>query len=241
VVVAVTNRKGGSGKSSIAVNVAACWATGMRTLLIDLDPQADASAWLGVEDSGEGLADTLVGRAPLADAIHETESGVDLAPAGEALGYVSEGVQRDALVRALASVRDRGYQVVVLDCAPGLDRLAVAAWQAVSDTGGLALVPVDGPKAFRAVARLQHAWEDLGLDATRMRVVVTRHDGRRVLDRELERQARARYGDAVARTVVRESVAVAESAAWRTPLVLRAPGHFVTADVRRLAREVYGG
>jgi chromosome partitioning protein len=234
---AITNRKGGSGKTALATNIAACYAQGMRTLLIDLDPQADASALLGIEDSGEALANALTGRGSLEVAIRETASGVDVAPAGEALGHISEAVRADALRRALESIGQKGYHAVVIDCAPGLDRLAVTAWHAAS----LALVPVDGPEGLRAVGRLRHAWDDLHLDTSRMRLVLTCHDGRRVLDREIARQAEAAYGGAVAETRIRESVIVGESAAWRVPLVLYAPTHWVTDDMRRLAREVNCG
>lgn len=233
-IIAVTNRKGGTGKTSIATNLAACYAQAMRTLLIDLDSQADASALMGVEDSGEALSDALVGRGSIEAAIRESSSGVDIVPAGETLGHISEAAKADSLRRALASIGPRGYGAVVIDCAPGLDRLSVAAWQAAS----LALVPVDGPEGLRAVARLRHAWNDLRLDPTRIRLVHTRYDSRRVLDRELARQAAA-YGDAVLETRIRESIIVRESAAWRVPLVLHAPTHWVADDMRRLAREVY--
>lgn len=236
---ATTNRKGGSSKTTLAVNLAAAWAQGQRTLLLDLDEQGDASAWLGVEDTGEALADALAGRTGLDTAIRATEAGVDVAPAGEALGYVADGLRPDAVRRALDSVRDRGYRVVVLDCPPSLSRVVLAAWQAAPEVR--ALVPVDGPTALRAVGRLRHAWEDAGLDPARMRIVLTRHDGRRVLDRELARQAVALHGDAVLESRIRESVIVGESAGWRRPLLLHAPTHPVTEDLRRVAREVAHG
>jgi chromosome partitioning protein len=234
-IIAVTNRKGGSGKTAIAANLAVCYAQAMKTLLIDLDIQADASALLGIEDSGEALSSALIGRGSLETAIRESSSGVDVAPAGEALGHISEAAHADSLRRALASINSRGYRAVVIDCAPGLDPLSVAAWRAAS----LALVPVDGPEGFRAVARLRHAWDDLRLDSTRMRLVHTCHDSRRILDRELVRQAEATYAGAVMETRIRESIVVRESAAWRVPLVLYSPTHWVADDMRRLAREVY--
>lgn len=235
----MTNRKGGSGKSTVGVNLAAAWAQGQRTLLLDLDEQGDASSWLGVEDTGEALADALVGRTGLETAIHATESGVDVAPAGEALGYVADTLRPDAVRRAIESVPHRGYRVIVIDCPPNLNSIVVAAWQASSHVR--ALVPVDGPKALRAVQRLRHAWEDAGLDPRHMRILLTRHDGRRVLDRELARQAVALHGDSVLETRIRESVIVGESAGWRRPLILHAPTHPVTEDIRRVAREVAHG
>lgn len=238
-VVIGTNRAGGSGKTSVAVNLAALWGQGQKTLVIDLDEQGDASSWLGVEDTGEALADALTGRTGLAGAIHTTACGVDLAPAGEALSYVADRVQLDGVRNALDSVRHRGYGVIVIDCPPSLRRIVHAAW--LAGPAVRAVVPVDSPKALRGVARLRHAWEDAGLDARAMRIAVVRHDGRRVLDRALDRKARELYGATVLTASIRESVVVSESAAWHNPLVLHAPTHPVTDDFRRLAREVANG
>ena len=74
-----------------------------------------------------------------------------------------------------------------------------------------------------------------------MRLVLTRHDERRVLDRSLAEEAERRYGGAVLETRIRESVIVGQSAGCRRPLILHAPTHPVTEDFRRLAREVAHG
>jgi chromosome partitioning protein len=237
--VTVTNRAGGSGKTTLSANLAALWGQGQKTLLIDLDEQGDASSWLGVQDTGEALADALMGRTSLEAAIRTSACGVDVAPAGEALAFVADRVQPDAVQRALATVRSHGYGRVVIDCAPSLRPIVLAAWRVAPAVR--AIVPVDSPKALRGVARLHHAWEDAGLDPALMRLVMVRHDGRRVLDRALDQQARELYGAAVVEARVRESVIVSESAAWHRPLVLHAPMHPVTDDLRRLAQEVGHG
>lgn len=235
-IILCTNRKGGSGKTSICVNLAAAYAQGTRTLLVDLDPQADASAWLGVEDSGAALADAIAGRAALGPAIHTTPYGVDVAAGGEAMGYLNCNVGREALRVALESVRSRRYAKVLIDCPPALGPVVLAAWSAVADA--VALVPVDGPAALRAVNRLRHAWEDANLDTTRLRVVLTRYDRRRLLDQALAAQAKALVGDALLQARVRESIVVPESAGWKRPLVVHAPRHPLTDDMRCVAREV---
>jgi len=234
-----TNRKGGAGKTSVAVNLAACVARSRRVLLLDCDAQGDASAWLGVHDTGEATADALSGRASLERAIRETESGVDLVPGGEALGAIAGTIAPDAVGRALRTIRRRTYDCILADCPPGLSRLVLAVWRA--DLAAIALVPVDGIPALRAVTRLRHAWDDAGLALDRMRIVLSRHRSRQRLDQAVEVQARTQYGDAVLRSRIRPSVAVGESAARRQPLILDAPEHRVTADFLALAEEVVHG
>lgn len=232
----VTNRKGGTGKTAIAVNVASVLAMHEEVLLIDLDPQADASAGLGIDDTGERFAGALLGRAPPASAVIETQWGVDVAAAGQALAYVHDRVRPEAVgdfVRALWPGR---YRSVVIDCPPGTTGLVLSAWRASPEA--LGLVPVCGPQALRAFSRLRDGWEDIGMDTSRLRAVFTRYDRRRVLDRALEQQARERYGSVVLQTRLRESVVVGESAAHRQPLLAYASGHPATEDMRLITKEV---
>lgn len=235
----ITNRKGGSGKTSIAVNLAALYAQAMPVLLLDLDTQGDASAWLGVHDTGEALADALVGRTGLRAVIRETEAGVDVAPAGEAIDHVAQRVSREGVRRALDSLGGHDYGAIIVDCPPALSPLVISAFRA--NPRVRPIVPIDGPKALSGLARLRNAWEDSGLDTGVIRIVLTRHDARRVLDRGIADQATARHGQAVLRTRIRESVMVSESSSWSRPLVLHAPTHPVTDDFRALAREVARG
>lgn len=233
-----TIRKGGAGKSALATNIAAIWAQGQPTLLIDLDTQGDASTWLDVQGTGEALADALSGRCGLESAIRTSAFGVDVAVGGEALGYVRDTVRPDAVARAIASVGHRRYRVVVIDCPPSLNRIVVSAWRAAPDA--VPLVPVEGPGSLRGVVHLGDAWDDAGLERARLRPVLTRNDRRRVLDRSLDEQARALF-PGVLKASIRESVVVGESAAKRQPLIGYAPKHPVTEDFRRVAREVARG
>lgn len=231
-----TNRKGGVGKTTIASNIASIYGQDRRVLLLDFDPQGDASACLGVDSTGEDLAAVLTGRGVLEAAVVPTPWNVDVAPGGEALGYVSDSVSPGAVARLVDSARDLRYEQILIDCPPGLNSLVAATWNAVPTA--VAIVPVDGMKALRAVNRMRNAWMDYGLDPARMRVVLSRHDGRRILDREVERQARLLYGDAVLTARIRDTVVVGESAAWRRPMVDYAYGHPATQDMVRLAEEV---
>jgi chromosome partitioning protein len=236
-IVVCSTRKGGSGKTSLAVHLAAEWAQGRRTLLLDLDEQGDASAWLGVEASGQLLAQALLGQRGLAGAIVSTSSRVDLAPGGEEIGYVANSVAPEAVRRAVDGVADR-YDAVVIDCPPSLSRLVRSAWRV---PGARVLVPVDSPAALNGAARLMRSLREAELPTEGVSVVLVRHDPRRLLDRALEAQARALYGSAVLRATVRESVVVSESAGWRRTVYTHAPAHPVAGDLRSVAQEVTRG
>ena len=141
----------------------------------------------------------------------------------------------DAVRTAIASVRSRRYRVIVIDCPPALSRLVLAAWRAAPDA--ITVLPVDNPSALRAVRRFRGAWGDAGLDPSRLRVVLTRFDERRVIDKKLAEEARE-APEILIEARIRESVVVPESAAWQKPLIAFAPRHALTEDVRRVAREL---
>src|SRR3954465_8376333 len=147
-VLAVVNQKGGTSKTTTAVNLAAALATrGERVLVIDLDPQATASAWLGHPRGGRGLADLLTDGIGILSALARPSSapGVDVVPANSTLAGVeryhalsgtpgAECVLRDAL-RALPP----RYDWIFIDCPPSLGLLAVSALTASDGV----LVPVE--------------------------------------------------------------------------------------------------
>ena len=232
--IVVANRKGGSGKTSIAVNLAAGLAKHGRTALVDLDSQGDASAWLDAEELGTSTARALAGAGALGDALRKTVvEDLHIAPAGADLVRVSEATPRDAVERAVRSLGET-FEHFVIDCPPSESRIVDSA---LTLHDARVLIPVDGPAAVRNAERVQRAMRRLGANAD-VHLVLSRFDGWRLLDRELLTHLE---GVALLDTRIRDTVVVRESFAARAPLRAYAPAHAVCRDFADLTTEVLRG
>lgn len=227
----VCNRKGGSGKTTIAVNVACALARDGRTLLLDLDSQGDASAWLDSEERGTTTARALSGAACLGDAARPTAiPGLYVAAAGSDLAPLSLTLAREAIERAVRSTGDY-FAHVVVDCPPHEDRIVESA---LTMTHAKVIVPVDGPAAIRNAERVRRAMARLHSTAD-VRLVLSRFAGSRLLDREMRSYVEEQ---GVMEATIRESVVIRESFGARTPLLAYAPTHPATTDFAALTAEV---
>ncbi len=240
-ILAIYNAKGGVGKSTTAVNLAAALAEkGRRTLVVDLDPQGSSSQALGVREDGRELAEALLGQGPLVP--HATPyANLDLVPSGLALAGAEKALTRELgaemILRNKLS-RLTGYEQVILDPGPGIGVLSVGALAAAHGV----LVPVTPhPLSLGGLASLLSALETvkerlnprLELDA----IVLTMFDARTGLAKQIEEDLRGRFGDRVHRTVVRQNVKIAEAAGHGRPVLAYAPESHGAADYRALARE----
>ncbi len=243
--IATVNHKGGSCKTTTAVNLSAALAeTGRRILLLDLDPQASATSWMGVEDGGRGLLDALVGWRGLTDAVRTTGTpGVELVPssawllgAERALADVKAAEMRLAQLVGELPLR---WDYLLIDCPPALGVLTVSALASVAEL----LIPVEAHvMALSGLAQLLH-----GVDAVRQRlnpalaiggIVACRFDGRTRHCREVLDRLHERFGDLVRTTVIRENVRLAECPSFGQPITRYDPRSSGAADYRALAREV---
>ena len=245
-VYAIANQKGGVGKTTTAVNVAACIAeAGYATLLVDIDAQANATVGLGrAKDLSPNVYDVLVGSAPAESAVVETDiANLALLPSHPDLAGASMELPREAgsetrLRDALAPLRDR-YAYVLLDCPPSLGPLTVNALVAADRV----IVPVQ--TEYFALEGLAGLLDTLSLIQRELNprlavagMLLTMHDGRTRLARDVEREVRAHFPDLVFETVIPRNVRIGEAPSFGRPVIHHDP-HCAGSDAYfELAKEV---
>ncbi len=243
---ALVNQKGGCGKTTTAVHLAGSLARKHeRVLLIDLDPQAHASMALSVAvETGElSIADTLLHRVPLRQAIRPAAGGVALVPSCSELAEFEEIsgrlVHPEQILRlALDQVRD-AYDYAIIDCPPRADGALSA--NALRAAGTVCLVVEMGAfalqGALKAVTILEDIADDMEVEFD-MRVVATLFDRRHRLARELLIATQGRFGSLMFETVIHEDIRLREAAASGLPIQLLDPHGRAARDFDSLAEEL---
>jgi chromosome partitioning protein len=245
-VYAIANQKGGVGKTTTAVNLAACVAeAGYESLLIDIDAQANATLGLGVDKrTSPNVYDALVGDLPLAEAVHPTTiehlsivpAGPDLAGANVELPRIAGSENR--LRESLRPIRDR-YAFTLLDCPPSLGPLTVNALVAADRV----IVPVQAEYfALEGLAglldTLSLVQRELNPRLTIAGMLLTMHDGRTRLAQEVENEVRTHFPKLVFDTVIPRNVRVGEAPSFGQPVIHFDP-HCAGAEAYfELAKEV---
>ncbi len=244
----MVNQKGGVGKTTTTINLGAYLANmGQRVLLVDLDPQANATSCLGIDKNSvkHGTYDALMGARSAADSILRNEqfklSLLPAAPglAGAEVELVNEMARETRLKQALASLRDR-YDYILIDCPPSLGLLTLNGMVAAQD--GL-IIPVQCEYlALEGLGMLMDTIERVRKalhPQLRIRgILLTMFDNRTNLSQEVVSEVRSHFKKQVFTTIIPRSVRLAEAPSYGMPILSYFPSSPGAEAHRALAEEV---
>ena len=243
--IAVTNQKGGSGKTTTVVNLAAALGEqGQRVLIVDFDQQANASEWLGCTDGGRDLLDALTDNVNLVDIVRHTDvEGVSLVPSSAWLAGIERALANEPgaemIFRNKLTKLGSKWDVCLVDCPPALGVMTISALVACDQI----LVPVEASTlALRGLATLTETVNKVGerlnpnlaIDA----VLPCRVDRRRNLAGDVVAELRKRFGRLVLDTEIRENVRLTEAPSFTQPITTYAPTSSGAEDYRAAAAEL---
>jgi chromosome partitioning protein len=249
-VIAIANQKGGVGKTTTTVNLGAALAElDFRTLVIDLDPQGNATTGLGINyrTLDNTMYDVLLHDLPIEDCIEPTEvKGLFVAPAsldlaGAEIELVPAFSREGKLKRAVAEVLD-DYDYIIIDCPPSLGLLTVNGLVAATEL----MVPIQCEYyALEGLAQLTRnvelVRENLNpvLDITG--IVLVMYDSRTRLAEQVVTEVRAHFGSKVCRNMIPRNIRLSEAPSFGQPITTFDPSSRGAVAYRELAREVSGG
>ena len=250
--IAIINQKGGCGKTTTAINLAACMARmTQKTLLVDMDPQGHCAVGLAVpeEQIERSIYDTLIekqdGRpAQMAEVVWQIATDFDLAPSNLRLAafeqvFAGRPGREDRLLNALKSVQST-YQWAIVDCPPSVGLITFNALRACDEV----IVPVEtGYFSLHGLTKvmetLEELKEQLGKDIA-IRVLPTLYDTRTKLAREVLAELRAKFRDYLMESNINFNTKLKEAASFGQPITEYDPGSRGYKDFANLARELMG-
>ena len=246
-ILAIINQKGGVGKSTTAVNLAAALgAMNKEVLLVDLDPQGNATSGYGIDkrELDGCVYDALLGETPVEEVILAcVGKGVDVLPstinlAGAEVELVNEMARENRLKSALGSLRGR-YDYILIDCPPSLGLLTINALVAADNL----LVPIQCEfYALEGVTKLLDSMNRVkkmlnpSLDI--FGIVMTMYDSRTNLSNQVVNEVRSFFGKTVFETMIPRTVKLSEAPSYGQPIIEYAPDNKGTEAYNELAREV---
>ncbi len=249
-VIAIANQKGGVGKTTTTINLGACLAElGYRTLIVDLDPQGNASTGLGVENRGleTSMYDVLMHEAPLENCIEPTTiKGLFVAPAsldlaGAEIELVSV-IGRESLLRNAIQAVLGDYDYVLIDCPPSLGLLTVNGLNGAQEV----LVPIQCE--YYALEGLGQLLRNVDLVKRKLNptlevstIVCVMYDARTKLADQVVKEVRDHFGDKVCKAVVPRTVRLSEAPSFGQPIITFDSSSRGATAYRSVAKEVSGG
>ena len=249
-IIAVTNQKGGVGTTTTSVNLGACLAElGYRTLIIDLDPQGNASTGVDVNIRAleSSMYEVLLHDVPLEDCIEGTAvKNLFIAPASLDLAGAEielvPALSRETKLRVALSEVKEDYDYVIIDCPPSLGLLAINALAAATEV----LVPIQCEyyaleglsQLTQNVERVQRSLNP-ALEISAM--VLVMFDGKTNLSKEVASDVREHFGPIVCETMIPRTVRLSEASSFRQPIIVFDSSSKASKAYRELAKEVSGG
>lgn len=249
-IIATVNQKGGVGKTTTSVNLSAFLATfGKKVLLVDFDPQGNASSGLGVDRNklDQCLYNVIIEGAELKDIIKNTNvQGLDIAPstsklAGAEVELVNEE-NREQRLKAALEKTNGNYDYTIIDCPPSLSLLTINALTAASDV----IIPIQCE--YYALEGLSQLTNTLDLVRQSLNptlnirgIVLTMHDSRTLLSDDVSEEARKHFGDKVFETIVPRNVRLAEAPSFGQPILYYDPTSTGAKAYEKLSRELLNG
>jgi len=245
-VISITNQKGGVGKTTTSINLAASLVErGKRILLIDMDPQANASVGCGVDcaDVNHSIYDLLLQESTATEAIVKSESGIDLITASEELAgaqleLLNEAGREVRLKEALAVV-ENNYDYVLIDCPPALNVLTINAMVASNSV----LIPMqceyfalEGLSSL--ISTIRKIRETLNPAIKIEGLLRTMFDGRNSLSNEVSKQLESHFGSQVYNTIIPRNIRLAEAPSYGEPALTYDPNSKGALAYLALADEI---
>ena len=246
-IIAIINQKGGVGKSTTAINLsAALGEMGKQVLLVDLDPQGNATSGFGIEKGqlNACVYDVLLNDMPLQNVIiPDVSKGLDLVPAtinlaGAEVELVSEMARENRLKDAIGSMRGR-YDYIFIDCPPSLGLLTVNALVGADKL----IIPIQ--TEFYALEGVTKLLESMKRVKSRLNppleifgILLTMYDGRTTLSRQVAAEVRNYFGNQVFETIIPRTVKLSEAPSYGMPITQYDPSGKGAMAYKELAKEV---